>query len=298
MKFLFEPGIALMNRLRYPWKFALVGAISLVVIGSLFGFFVSSLREDINFVHTERAALEAVPQMLKLIKLTQQHRGLAAGALNGNQEMRDKLGAKTAEVDAAAQALDGALADPELARGMAQRLSSVKEEWARLRASGMSMSPRDNLAAHTRLVAQEVIALHDVGDVGLLALDPSADTYYLIDNVLRRVPNVSERLGRLRAIGSATLATRSVDDEQRYLISRQLGELELSVQDLNENFDRAIKANPALRDELDALRSDFNESAGKVVGELQDHVLKSDFNMEPQAYFALVSHAIDVVYDK
>ena len=49
MNALFAPAVALLNRMRYPKKFALLGVIALLVIGSLLVQLAMTLHEDIDF---------------------------------------------------------------------------------------------------------------------------------------------------------------------------------------------------------------------------------------------------------
>ncbi|HMV16776.1 MAG TPA: methyl-accepting chemotaxis protein [Zoogloea sp.] len=297
MHLLFAPAVALLNRMRYRAKFALLGALAFAVVLFLLGQLAFSLRESMHFTEAERSALGVVPRLLTVIQLTQQHRGLSAGVLNGNEGMRIRLTAKTGELGEAMKKVDAIALGADASIPMA-RWGEVKSAWEVLRANGLNLPPKENLTAHSRLVAMEVLALHDLGDDGNLTLDPVADTYYLIDNLLKRVPEVTERLGRLRALGTGVLAAKSLDEQKRYDISVQLGELDMAVEALNENFDRAIRFNPALKGSLGALRDGFNAGTGKVLDQLQNHVLKGDFEMAPQAYFDLVTQAIDIAYAK
>lgn len=293
MNALFAPAVALLNRMRYPKKFALLGVIALLVIGSLLVQLAMTLRESIDFAEKEVNALGVVPQLLKVIQVSQQHRGLSSGLLNGNEEMRAPLQKKTAEASAAFKAADEAFVGT-LAPSAVKRWPDVRKEWAALESGGLQLKARDNLLAHTAMIRKAMLTLHDLGDDGNLTLDPSADTYYLIDNVIRRVPDVSERLGRLRAMGTGVLAAKALDDQRRFDISTQLGELNMALADFNENLDRAAVANPAIRGSLEKLSKEFNSVASQVIEALQEHILKGDFEMAPKAYFDLVTRAIDM----
>jgi methyl-accepting chemotaxis protein len=187
----------------------LLGVIALFVVGFLLVQLTLSLRASIDFTEHELDSIRRVPKVLKVVELTQQHRGLSSGVLNGNEELRPRLQKKTEELVVAMKAADEAIvadATPTAHR----RWSEVRSGWEALRSGGLQMAPRDNLQLPIPgSSAPFVLALHDLGDDGNLTLDPSADTYYLIDNTLRRVPDVSERLGRLRAMGTGVLAAKA-----------------------------------------------------------------------------------------
>lgn len=91
MKVLFAPAILLLNRLRFPVKFVLLGLIALLVVGALLVQLALSLRESIAYAEKELDASERLPRVLKVIQLLQQHRGLSSGVLSGNEGMRPLL---------------------------------------------------------------------------------------------------------------------------------------------------------------------------------------------------------------
>lgn len=95
MKVLFAPAILLLNRLRFPVKFVLLGLIALLVVGALLFQLALSLRESIAYAEKELDASERLPRVLKVIQLLQQHRGLSSGVLSGNEAMRPLLSQET-----------------------------------------------------------------------------------------------------------------------------------------------------------------------------------------------------------
>jgi methyl-accepting chemotaxis protein len=297
MKALFAPAILLLNRLRFPVKFALLGLIALLVVGALLFQLAMSLRESIVYAEKELEASERLPRVLKVIQLLQQHRGLSSGVLSGNEAMRPLLQKKTEEVVEAMKQGEAGLSGG-VAQSASQRWKQVAQDWEVLRTGGLQLTQRESVVAHTRLVAKAMEALHDLGDDGGLSLDPSADSFYLIGGVLHSLPDVGERLGRLRALGTGVLSSKALGDQQRYDISVQLGELQLALHAVNENLHRAAVANPGLKSSLERLEKEFNAQTNKVVEHLREKILKGDFEMAPQAYFDTVTVAIDMSFAK
>jgi methyl-accepting chemotaxis protein len=158
------------------------------------------------------------------------------------------------------------------------------------------MKAADNIAAHTRLIAQQTVVLHDLGDAGELALDPSADSYYLLDNIIRRVPTVAERVGRLRALGTGALAAKAMDEQRRFDISAQMGDLHTALADMKENFARVAALDPRLKPSLDRFAGELETETGKIVDQLRNHVLKDDFGMPSATYLEMTTGVINMVY--
>ena len=94
MRTLFSPAIGLMNQLRYPVKFLVLGsAIGVVMLALLFTIFVN-LNRDIETAQAELNGLQMLKPMNKMVQFMQQHRGLSSGVLNGNEAMKEKRAAK------------------------------------------------------------------------------------------------------------------------------------------------------------------------------------------------------------
>jgi methyl-accepting chemotaxis protein len=94
MKTLFAPAIALLNRVGYPRKFAIMGVLALVASAVLV---VEPLPEpapgDRQFAAgTRRVAV--IKPIARLVQHLQVHRGLSSGVLNGNEAMQEARAAR------------------------------------------------------------------------------------------------------------------------------------------------------------------------------------------------------------
>ena len=154
MEALFRPAIILMNRLRYPSKFLLLGvAAASVIIVLLFTVFVT-LDRDIKTAQKEIAGLHMLKPVNRMVQFMQQHRGLSSGVLNGNEAMKDKRSAKEKEVVEAIGAADAALS-PVL-RDTAQ-WKAIRDDWEAIRAQGMSWTPPENIKRHTAMIDRVLV---------------------------------------------------------------------------------------------------------------------------------------------
>lgn len=111
MKTLFVPATALMNRLNYPSKFGLIGALVLLAFASLMWALASELQETIERSRNELVATALTRPLAKVVELTQQHRGLSSMVLGGNADMRDKRAQRAEEVSRALASLRASLAE-------------------------------------------------------------------------------------------------------------------------------------------------------------------------------------------
>ena len=160
MRALLAPGVALMNRLRYPQKFTLVSLVFAVPLALMLYLWLAEIGDGLAFARKERAGLEyvvALRRVLQALALAPPAiaEPEAAEAARGVDVVDARLGAEL-QATAAWQGLRQTLADPSA------------EQQARI----------------ARTV--QLIAL--VGDNSNLILDPDLDSYYLMDATVTLLP--------------------------------------------------------------------------------------------------------------
>ena len=296
MEVIFSPAIALMSRLRYPAKFAVMGLLSLVVIGFLLASLIGGQSTAIRLAGNERAGLELIGPIHKQVQLTQQHRGLSAGYLGGNAAMKPKLDAKQAEVVAAIKAVD------ELERRHAALLkispewSGVKADWEKLRGGLESMKVPETLAAHGALIERVLRLQVQAADAGSLVGDPDIDSFYLIDTLIHRLPAMLERLGKVRAKGTGTLSKKEISEADKVEFQVHLAVLKQTLDVLRLNLDKAGRQNPAIATSLNRLGADLATASNEVMSMIADDLLSGRFSIPPQTYFDKCTDTIDIGY--
>jgi methyl-accepting chemotaxis protein len=296
MEVIFSPAIALMSRLRYPAKFAVMGLLSLVVIGFLLASLIGGQSTAIRLAGNERAGLELIGPIHKQVQLTQQHRGLSAGYLGGNAAMKPKLDAKQAEVVAAIKAVD------ELERRHAALLkispewSGVKADWEKLRGGLESMKVPETLAAHGALIERVLRLQVQAADAGSLVGDPDIDSFYLIDTLIHRLPAMLERLGKVRAKGTGTLSKKEISEADKVEFQVHLAVLKQTLDVLRLNLDKAGRQNPAIATSLNRLGADLATASNEVMSMIANDLLSGRFSIPPQTYFDKCTDTIDIGY--
>lgn len=296
MSKLFFPAAALMNRFRYPAKFTLINLFVLLAIGLLLGSLVANLRATIDLSHKELAAMELLRPLARQIQLTQQHRGLSAGVLGGNAAMKDKLAAKQAEVEAAVTAVSQAEARLRPILNLGGDWMRIQQEWEQLRSGGMGLGARESFAAHSALIEHILRYQVTVADAGVLNGDPDLDAFYLIDSLVRRLPEMLERLGQARAMGTGSLARQALDAQERIGFSVHVGMLQRSLDNLGSNCAKIGKAAPHLTGRLETFSNEIGQATREVIALINDDILTEKFSVSPDAYFDKVTAAIDLGY--
>jgi len=99
MKTMFAPGVALLNRLRYPHKFLFIGILFLVPLLLLGYLLIQEVNERIDFMEQEQPGIEYIAQLREIIQPMQQHRGMSSAILGGDNTLRGELTKQAANID-------------------------------------------------------------------------------------------------------------------------------------------------------------------------------------------------------
>ena len=196
-----------LNRMRLWQKFALLGVVAAAAVAVPYYQFYVTDQEFIALAQEEQNGLPPVQAQTHLLQLVQQHRSLAALVLGGNEGASQARAAKQAEVDQAIAALDKMLASAD-AKAVKEGWAKIKQDWRQVAGdvTNRSTDTHKSFAAHTALAEESVDFLEVLGDYYKLTLDPTAQTYFMIQAALVHFPTLVEQYGQLRALGSGRLA--------------------------------------------------------------------------------------------
>jgi methyl-accepting chemotaxis protein len=255
----------------------------------------TSELEDWHVARDEQLGLKAFDPTLKFLLQLQQHRGMSAGALGGNQEMKASLEKKTPEVQEASLAFEQAIQATPQGWALNDDAKSILTEWKTLHDTGLTLTPGQNFAAHTKTINDLMALILKLNDTSGLALDPSSSTYYIIMAITVQMPQVTERLGKLRGTGNGILASRQISDTQKMAIAGLCGELDLTWQEMRSSLDFATQNIPETRGK-------FKEFAGKMDEQVEaarklslDEIASGKFGIEPTAWWKTVTDTISLL---
>ena len=106
MRSFFSPAIALMNRLGYTKKFALLWLISLTAVIVIFFALFIILNKEISTSQRELQGVALISPISHAVQVIQQHRGFSTLLLDGNEALRNEHDAKGKEAAQAFAAME------------------------------------------------------------------------------------------------------------------------------------------------------------------------------------------------
>lgn len=293
MRAIFSPATAILNRLTFHKKFALVALIGFVSIAIPISILTGQFLRTMESARNKLEGTEQIQPINKAIQQLQQHRGLSSGLLSGSQELKPKREAKQNDVETALAGIQAAL-PPGLRNS--ESWKTIQADWKAIADSGLSLPVAENTATHTRLIEKVLAFMSFVSDETELTFDPQPDIHYLFETAVLRQPVVLERLGRLRALGTGVLAKKTISEQQKINISIQLSELRAAQRAYEINLDKIAKVRPELAAQLKNNSERFQSSNNQLLKVINEEVLTANAGVEPSAYFDQATQVIDTGY--
>jgi len=285
----------LLSRLVLWQKFALLALCGIILASVPLALYIAESNKAIDSAKLQARGIAPIQALLKAVTLTQQHRGMTAMVLAGNDAAKGARAAKQDEVTAAIAALDGVArqaGDPAIGTQWQQ----VKEAWSAVsgKVAQGAISAPDSMLLHTRLVT-DLLEMNDLlVDRFSLSINGDFDTRYLIESALIASPRLTEVLGLMRAKGASLLSAgnATIDDRRALrLMMEKSNDLYVTAR---KSMNKAMAANPELQRSLASQAQGGRVSGNQALQLAQARILDQEqLTFSGLDYFAQFTAAID-----
>ena len=276
--------------IRLGRKFAALGLIGALLFTVPFVFYARDAAERVRTSQQEQAGLAPAKALLRVVQLTQQHRGLFSGGL------KDARVKKQEEADQAYAAVGALLQD---AGPLGAQWAQLAGEWQALTKTiaGGNLAMRDGFARHTALIVQHLQLLARLTEHYGLAYDGDPVAHHLIAGTLVHLPSVTEELGKARARGSAYLTAKEHNPAEQSIVAAFTHTARLFVSNTRLALDKAIAADASLGPALAAPMQQAAEEATRAFVLIENEILRPDAPTFATAdYFQATTRAIDAQF--
>ncbi len=269
----FIPAISLMNRLRYPQKFALISVIFILPLLLVVYLLFSEINSRVEFAQKEIYGNAYLRPLIQLSQAVYQSRitQLPITSL----PMRSLIAQKLEELEQVERKYSNALNTAEV-------YASLQKAWQELQ-TNYEQNIGDRSNNYEQLIEQIDILRARVGDTSNLILDPDLDTYYLMDANLIKLPAMR------RLINEMQLHLQQLDNIWTLDKATRLRSLTKLLADyqrrLNFNLETGFQNNPLgnLRTQLSPSLDRFNQQLDQIhrlslkLSGAGDKIPKSDY---------------------
>jgi methyl-accepting chemotaxis protein len=283
-------------RLTLAAKLALVGILTFVPLVVLSTIKIVEWRSAIETARLERDGLEYIKAVRGAIEPLAARRGITTLALSGDSAAAPKVEALDGAIDAAMAQLRQTDTHIGNRLGTKTQVNEIAAEWETRKLHWKEMPPAENFAVHSALV-QRLLALNETAvDGSGLALDPAAESFYLIDVVGLRLLPLANSTGILRAQAAHAAQLGKLDGPDRERMLRTVEQ----VGAREDVADFPLSRSGALDDaRLAAIKGPAELYRSKIADFrtlIDKNVLGSTIAAQPQQVFASGSEVVTAVF--
>jgi methyl-accepting chemotaxis protein WspA len=286
-----------MRNLKVWQKLALMGVIFLIPFAVVTTKMVSAVDTlGVEFAAQQLRGLEYTTPALALVKDLQQHRDVASLVLNGDNGYRGRLDSIRVEVEKDLTTLDAVNARLGATLRTTQHWAAVRSASTDLLSKTSSLSAGESFSRHSRLIADVLVLVEEVGRSSKLTLDPDAARARLVTVLVSNGPELSELLARARGVGAGVAASQERRPDLMEQLTRQSILMETVGAKLDASLAAAMDVTPGLR----AAIEDRATAASDAVIDAQSEIHKltgraANQSTTPDAYFTALTHGIAAI---
>lgn len=237
MSRVFSPAVALMNRLAYPGKFAVIAVLFTVPLLLVCLFLTRELNDRIQFARHEQIGNEYLRPLRRLAEVLQRQRRLQSRtdlSQAGHSDLTTELN----------QALQG-VTSVDVQFGTRLHVSAAwRELFERIEQSNDSAAtstPSSRYTEITRQIDSVLELMNQVADQSNLILDPDLDSYYLMEVVVERLPLLTEEVQQAVCLADHRIATNTAASLRDLQINSQVGGITVRLHGLRRNLNVAFR---------------------------------------------------------
>jgi methyl-accepting chemotaxis protein len=217
---LFKPAIYLLNKLRYPHKFFLIGCVFVIPITLLAEQLLAGTTQNMQRAKLEMSGISVQHELGELlIRLDQFGQGLPSA--DGVQPP-DKLDLKNVQlqIDRTMAWLKVEVEQAKTPLLEEKLVSDILEQWQSITSSVAGLSQKYYELQHEQMEQQVIQLIHTVEQKAKLDLDPDEGTSALINFTVHLFPAFWNNLEKIERKGIEVAARRSIKnpEEQEELI--------------------------------------------------------------------------------
>jgi len=171
-------------------------------------------QDQIAFSEKEALGVRYIDKIRPVLETMPQHRGMTNGYLNGIRSLETRILSKRSEVDASLADLSKFDDEQGEVLNASAKLKQIKANWDSLKNQALNLTASESFSRHTAVLEEVIALIIHVGDQSNLILDPDLDSYYLMDLIVVKIPEATEKIGQMRGLGAGIISDKSMTQSQ------------------------------------------------------------------------------------
>jgi len=292
------PSASMLGDLMLWEKFAMLSILALCMMALPTWLYTKEVNQQMRLASAEIEGLRSTAALLKLMQLTQQHRGLSSLALSGIAGAETQRTEKQREVAQAVENMQQIMAGIASAP-MQQSWQTALRDWeiTRQGVASAAVAVSDSFTAHTALLAILLNLNERIADHYGLSVDTDAATSEFVRAMYLQLPALTEETGKLRARATGQLAKQHANFEDKLAVASLLARVEDRLQATLSDFVKAVDLDASIKPPIDeALQAAVAQT--QALGALSriQIVDAAEVTFSSPRFFEIATKAIDSQY--
>ncbi|HEX7586912.1 MAG TPA: response regulator [Anaerolineae bacterium] len=263
----FNPAIGLMNRLKFPQKFALISLLFAAPLALVLTLLILQTNASIDFSQKEKAGTAYLRQLQRFYEYALQNKILDQ-QLDNTRVTVDDIATNRALMDQVFNALKAT--DAQLGAGLNTRegFAALSTDWDNIKALAPgALGSGDDW--DSKIIADARALMSSVGETSNLIVDSKLDSYFLMDSVLLKLPEEQDLLAQTMILDIPSMAKQG-STAGLARTSTLAGLLQANLNGTQNGIQSAfrdtssVKLKPALENALSAYVDSVNAFVGAV----------------------------------
>lgn len=199
----FRPGVFVLNKLKYVYKFIFISFFVVLPLTVAFFYILLSARDNINFIKRELIGIEYLKETSKLINDIQIHRDMVTMHYSNQDNFGLTAYHQFEEIKEALNRIDVINDKYGKDIGVFEEWKLIRKEWKSDVFVLSSKSYEDytkNRQVHREYLNKLMLFNLSVADGSNLMLDPQITTYYLMSLIVLDIPFFQEDRSRIMSL--------------------------------------------------------------------------------------------------
>ncbi|MEC0231608.1 methyl-accepting chemotaxis protein [Paenibacillus alba] len=273
-----KPAIGLMDKLRYPQKFLVIGVVFVIPILILIVQLFMSVTKEIRAVKQEMRGMAAQHQLGQLmIALDQYGRSLASDGSGAKTAESSKSGEEwKAQIDGMFTTMKETKGSEALSNIDEKNFKALTEQWASVTSGSQAISQNYYELQHEEMEQAIFLLIDELSESTNLTLDPEPLSHHLIDFIVELFPEYWSKLEKMELLGKEVAARGQIKNpqEQEDLI-RLSGEVEALLARIERNASIIEKQNPKESVQINELLAKNRLASSVIIDALNEKMVNA-----------------------
>jgi methyl-accepting chemotaxis protein len=291
--------MSILDRMNLPQKLTIMSVVFLFIAAIPATFYTNSIFSQLDTTEHEVAGTGPIIALQKVIQFSQQHRGVSAGMLSGNDALAARLPETQNELKKAIEGVDAKIKASQLSPKISSSWLAQKQRLLEIQqaVSARQLKAADSTAQHFQIIADLMSISDEMLDESGLSFDSVANTYYLINATMVNAPRLAENMGQMRALGTNSLAAGNLLPDARARAANIYGNVNLLFSDLMRNIGKATNADAQMKTALELKANEVKAQIDKVMLMTNQQLINAqELKFPADEFFAEYTRAIDGLY--